>query len=136
MIGGGIIACLVFAMIALYPVSRDYYLMARDVAHLQSEYDAVIARNEQIEEQTETLKTSEGIQDRAREQFGWTANGETAVNITGLPTTSSPTALPPDVPRGYAAEEADWWAGVLDAFFSVPEKQPPAQLDDPFTKEQ
>ncbi|MDR2109595.1 MAG: septum formation initiator family protein [Coriobacteriales bacterium] len=128
----GILACLAFAAVTLYPSARGFYLSTRVVDQRQIELNAVQARNEQIANQTATLQTAEGIQDRARERLGMAMNGEAAVNITGLNLTSSSTALPAEIPRDLIVAEADWWLNFLDAFFAVPEPQKPVQPEDPF----
>jgi hypothetical protein len=111
----------------MYPVGHDLYFAHREQQRVEAEYQAVLDRNETIREQIEMIETPEGIEDRAREQFGWVREGEEAVNITGLSTSESSTVLPDAVTPGSILPYSDWWLETLDAFFGY-EYQPPAQL--------
>ena len=128
----GVAFCLVFATVTLYPVLREYYITSRDYELLILEREAVLNRNARIEEQIAKLQTDEGIQDRAREQFGWVMEGEQAINITGLPNLESSTALPPAVIPGSLEAEASWWIDFLDWFFDIDTNKPIQELYDPF----
>jgi cell division protein FtsB len=108
---------LIVAAVALYPAARDYYFAMREDQRLDAEYQAVLERNNKIQQRIEDLKTPEGIADKAREELGWVLDGEEAVNITGLGSTESSTALPPAVePQSVEVPEA-WWTQTLDEFF-------------------
>jgi cell division protein FtsB len=119
-----VIGALIFAVVMLYPVAREYYVVKREHDRLSAEYQAVIDRNEKIKQQIDELSTPEGIEDRAREEFGWVKEGEEAVNITGLTITESSTGLPPAVEPGTVQAAEHWWTQTLDEFFGV--NDPPA----------
>jgi cell division protein FtsB len=110
---------LVLAVVVLYPVAREYYLVMRDKDRLDAEYEAVVSRNEKIREQIKGLQTPEGIADRAREEFGWVKDGEEAVNITGLDVFESTTALPLAIEPGTIEVPETWLTQTLDTFFGV-----------------
>ncbi|MDR3036930.1 MAG: septum formation initiator family protein [Coriobacteriales bacterium] len=125
-----ILLFLVLAAVMLYPVAREYYVAQRENDRLSAEYQAVLERNEKIRQQIDDLQTPEGIEDRAREEWGWVKQGEQAVNITGLNITDSSTGLPTAVESGSIKAPEDWWTQTLDEFFAVtPPKQKPQQDD-------
>ncbi|MDR1013883.1 MAG: septum formation initiator family protein [Coriobacteriales bacterium] len=120
--------CLAFMAFMLYPVAREYYLVMRENEQVSAEYQAVLDRNERIRRQIEDLQTPEGIEDRAREEFGWVKEGEEAVNITGLKVSDSSTGLPPavgpdavDVPETWLTQTLDEFFGIRDAVPAVPD---------------
>ncbi|MDR0347272.1 MAG: septum formation initiator family protein, partial [Coriobacteriales bacterium] len=116
-----IVLSLILAAVMLYPVAREYYLAKRENDRVLLEYQAVLERNTKIKQQIDELQTPEGIEDRAREEFGWVRNGEEAVNVTGLEVSESSTVLPPSVDFATIKAPEDWWTQVLDEFFGVPE---------------
>jgi cell division protein FtsB len=127
-----VILSLVVAAVTLYPVARDYYLAKRENDRLSAEYQAIARRNEKIQSQIDELQTPEGIEDRAREEFGWVREGEQAVNITGLDVSESSTRLPSAVEPGSVEAPENWWTQTLDEFFDVQEAEPVSPYpDDP-----
>jgi hypothetical protein len=123
----GLILVLVIGGLILYPVARDLYCSERAKARVDTEREAIVDRNEAVQDQIDSIQTPEGIEDRAREQFGWVRDGEEAVNITGLQASDSSTILPDAIAPGSILPYSDWWTQALDAFFGY-EYQPPAQL--------
>jgi cell division protein FtsB len=119
--------CIALAAVILYPVARDYYIALRSNDRLMAELEAVENRNSQIQSQIDALSTPEGIEDRAREEFGWVKEGEQAVNITGLDVSNSSTALPENIQQGTIAAEGTWVTEFLDTFFDVDTHSTPAQ---------
>jgi cell division protein FtsB len=114
-----VVACLVFATFMLYPVGKDYYTSMRSNQQLSAELDALNGRNNQIQDQINDLQTPEGIEDRAREEFGWVPQGEQAVNITGLSVTDSSTKLPAAIEPGSVSAPSSWITNMLDFIFGV-----------------
>ena len=114
-----IVVILAIATYMLYPVARNYYIAFRENTRLEAEYEAVMARNEKIRDQLVELTTPEGIQDRAREEFGWVMEGEEAVNITGLNITESSTGLPASIEPGSVKASDTWWTKFLDFIFGI-----------------
>ena len=129
----GVAFCLALAVFMLYPALREYYIASREHEQLVLEYAAVMERNDKISEQIAHLQTPEGIEDRAREQFGWVKKGEEAVNITGLRIADSSTALPAAVASGSLKAESTWWTNFLDFIFNVDTTEPIQETYDPFT---
>jgi cell division protein FtsB len=127
-----IILSLALAVVMLYPVLREYYVALRVNAHAHAEYEAVVDRNEKIQQQIDELSTLEGIEDRAREEFGWVRAGEEAVNITGLDVSDSSTGLPSAIEPGSVKAPGTWLTETLDEFFGVADAIPASpDPDDP-----
>jgi cell division protein FtsB len=127
-----IIFSLVLAAVMLYPVARDFYLAKRENDRVNAENQAVLNRNDAIQQQIDELQTLEGIEDRAREEFGWVREGEEAVNITGITVSESSTGLPPAIEPGSVEAPETWWTQVLDEFFDVNVQGPaPPPTEDP-----
>ncbi|MDR1184399.1 MAG: septum formation initiator family protein [Coriobacteriales bacterium] len=126
-----IILSLVLAVIMLYPVAREFYLAQRENDRVNAEHQAVVNRNEAIQRQIDELQTPEGIEDRAREEFGWVREGEEAVNITGLTVSESSTGLPNAIEPGSIDAPETRWTQLLDQFFDVSEPPPDSSpVDD------
>ena len=115
------LACVVYM---LYPVARDYYSTWRENNRLEAEYQALLERNAKIEQLVEALKTPEGIEDWARQQFGWVLAGEKAVNVTGLEIHDGSTGLPSSIEPGSVEVAETWWMQVLDFIFGIEEQKP------------
>jgi cell division protein FtsB len=130
----GLLFCLVFAFLTLQPVLREYYVASRAHDLQMAEYAAVLERNEKIETQIASLQTPEGIEDRAREQFGWVRKGEEVVNITGLELSDSSTVLPAAIAPGSIAAESNWWTNLLDYLFDVDTSKQASEQHDPFVR--
>jgi cell division protein FtsB len=125
-----IICVLVFAASMLYPMAREYYLATRENDRVHAENQAVVDRNDKIQQQIDELQTPEGIEDRAREEFGWVREGEEAVNITGLNVSESSTGLPLAVDPDTVRAPENWWTQTLDEFFQVVEPTPVTPYPD------
>jgi len=121
---------LVFTVYTLYPVARDFYSAWRDSYYLESEYKALLERNEKIRQLVDDLRTPEGIIDKAREEFGWVLQDEKAVNITGLNLTEGSKGLPASIEPGTVQVEEIWWMLILDFIFGVEDKVPANQNPD------
>ena len=121
---GVIILALAFIVYMLYPVARNYYTTWRENNRLEAEYQALLERNAKIEQLVEALKTPEGIEDWARQQYGWVLEGEKAVNVTGLEIRDSSRGLPSSVEPGSVDIEETWWMILLDFIFGVEEQKP------------
>ena len=113
------VVCLAIAAVLLVPVAGDYYVAKRANDQLEAEYQALVNRNAKIQDQIDSLETPEGIEDRAREEFGWVKEGESAVNITGLETSDSSTVMPNAVSPGSVLPESTWLTNLLDKVFGV-----------------
>ena len=131
-VSSGLLLSLLISVVMLYPALQNYYIAYRVNEQLLQELISVEERNEQVRSQIAYLNTKEGIADRARERFGWTSHGETAVNITGLEITDATTVLPASVPNGSGSAPVTWWTQILDALFCIEEEPAAEPIPDPF----
>ncbi|MDR2106688.1 MAG: septum formation initiator family protein [Coriobacteriales bacterium] len=130
-----IVLGVILAVIILYPAAREHHIIKRENEHAHAENQAVKDRNAKIEQQIDELSTLEGIEDRAREEFGWVRPDEEAVNITGLSELEGSTRLPSAIEPGSVKAPRDWWMQTLDEFFGVVEDTPaPVLPEGPVSK--
>lgn len=118
---GIFIIFLVIVVCMLYPVARDNYTAYRENGRLNAEYQQVLARNDKIQSLINEMRTPEGIEDKARQEFGWVKQGEQAVNVTGITVQQSSTGLPAVVETGTTPHAETWWMQLLDFIFQVRE---------------
>lgn len=109
----GLFMCAAF----LYEPAQQFYLEMRDRDRLVVEYEAVSARNEAIESEVAALSTPEGIQDRARQEFGWVAEGEYAVSVTGIEPKDGSASFQATINAASIQAPDTWYSDVLDPFF-------------------
>lgn len=83
LIGGLVVACLVFSICFLYQPARDFYISVREQDRLQAQYDALKNTNNQLQEDIEYLQTEEGIKQRASETLGLIQQGESIGYVAG-----------------------------------------------------
>lgn len=114
----GVAVCLAFCCAFLYTPARQYYQEMRERDRLALEYEAVQQRNGSLEDSVAYLSTDEGVEDQAREEFGWVKDGERAVSVSGVEVEEesnftanvlSSDIEPPDT----------WYSGILDPLFGV-----------------
>lgn len=114
---GATVACIALACVVLYDPARMYYQEIREVARLQAEYDAIMARNDSLQASVDHLSTEAGIADEAREQLGWVSPGENAVNVSGLEDKES--GFQANVVSDQVKPPETWYSSILDPFFGV-----------------
>lgn len=114
---GASVAVVALACVVLYDPARMYYQEIREVARLQAEYDAIVARNDSLQASVDRLSTEEGIADEARDQLGWVNPGENAVNVSGLDAKES--AFQANVVSDQVEPPETWYSPFLDPFFGV-----------------
>ncbi|MBQ9955226.1 MAG: septum formation initiator family protein [Eggerthellaceae bacterium] len=112
-----LLACCFACCLFLYSPAQQYYQEMRDRDRLAVEYAAVAERNASIERQVARLSTPEGIQDRAREEFGWISEGEYAVSVVGLSSQDEPADFQANINSASIKAPETWYSDVLDAFF-------------------
>ncbi|MEG1512903.1 MAG: septum formation initiator family protein [Raoultibacter sp.] len=117
--GGAIVAvCLVLSCAFLYPAAKDYYVAVREQAQVQAEYAALDQRNAAIQAEVDRLSTSEGIEDKARKEFGWVKAGDNSVSVYGLDKAKR-TNLNANVAENSIPAPDTWYSALLDALFGV-----------------
>lgn len=112
-------ACVALSCVFLYPSAQQLYVSARENDRLQAEYDAVAARNLAIQHEVDALNTVTGIEDRAREEFGWSYAGEYAVTVQGLDVSEEASTFAANIVPGSVEMPETWYSKLLDPFFGV-----------------
>lgn len=112
-----LLVCLFACGIFLYEPAQTLYQEVRDRDKLAVEYAAVSARNEAIESEVRALSTPEGIQDRARKEFGWISEGEYAVSVTGVSPDDSIANFQATINPASIQAPDTWYSDLLDPFF-------------------
>ena len=110
-----IVACIiVFALVVLYPVGRDYYKTMRTEQRLQAQLDAVTERNEAVQ--------AEGIENQARSDLGWVREGESSAVVTNEQgTVDNASRLPDHLDEKSITAPQTWYYSILDTIFFVHE---------------
>ena len=124
MIATVVICAVVFVSVYLYPSARQWYVSEREYQQAQAEYAAIVERNQALENDIAMLGTNEGIEQRAREQFGWVRADEHAVRITNIDATSdthqnADNAPIAQVPTGSVEAPSEWYTPFLNVLFGV-----------------
>jgi cell division protein FtsB len=113
-------ACLILGCAFVYPSAKDAYTAVRNADQAQAEYQAVVDRNNEIQSRIDTLKTDEGIEDLARNSYGYVMEGEKSVRVAGLGSQSIAADAEnqtPAVASGSVAPPTTWYSPVLDVVF-------------------
>lgn len=118
-----IVACIVvFALVVLYPVGRDYYKTMRTEQRLQAQLDAVTERNEAVQAENDALQTEEGIENQARSDLGWVREGESSAVVTNEQgTVDNASRLPDHLDEKSITAPQTWYYSILDTIFFVHE---------------
>lgn len=119
MVGVALAACLVLTGIFLYPSAKQYYVTMRECDRLQAEYEAIENRNANIQSEVDALATDAGVEDRAREEFGWVKTGEHAVNVRGLDVGEDESTFRANIVPGSVKAPETWYSKWLDPLFGV-----------------
>lgn len=117
-----VVAVLVFFAVTYYPVAKVQYRETRERARLQTELDAIKARNARLKVTVDRLKTPAGVEDYARLQLGMVKKGEhVMVVVDGTEPTQSPlaTAKPIIDSEEAAKPPIGPWTAFLDSVFGV-----------------
>ena len=111
------VACLVMSVMFLYPAAQQYYVTVRENEQVQAEYAAILQRNENIQNQIDQLNTTQGIEDKAREELGWVKQGEQSGTVFGLEGDASKPDYVESIPAGSVEAPQSWYSPVLDFIF-------------------
>lgn len=114
-----IIGCLALSGAFLYPAAQQYYLTVREHDRIEAEYQLVQERNDDIRSQVELLSSEEGIEDRARQEFGWVKEGENSVKVHGLETEEESVTYSKNISAGSVEAPPTWYSPMLDVIFGV-----------------
>lgn len=119
LVGVTVLSSIAVMIVMLYFPAQELYLNYRQQERLQSELDAVLARNQQMQDRVDSLQTAEGIQDEARLYHNLIMPGENAVYVSGTDYAAASTAIPADIPRGSGTSTSTWSTDLLDRVFGV-----------------
>lgn len=114
----GIAACLAFCCMFLYTPAQQYYQEMRERDRLALEYQAVVDRNDQLEQSVNYLSTDAGVEDQARADFGWIREGERAVSVSGL-TVDEELNFTANILSSDIKPPHTWYSAFLDPIFGV-----------------
>ena len=112
----GAIAVLIVAVAVLYPIGCTYYQALRQEQTLQAELDAVNQRNEKIDAENKQLETDEGVENQAREEYGWVKDDEKATVVVNSDDSGSGD-MPSQVDGSKIEPPHTWYYDILDIVF-------------------
>lgn len=112
----GAIAVLIVAVAVLYPIGCTYYQALRQEQTLQAELDAVNQRNEKIDAENKQLETDEGVENQAREEYGWVKDDEKATVVVNSGDSGSGD-MPSQVDGSKIEPPHTWYYDILDIIF-------------------
>lgn len=126
-------ACLILGCAFVYPSAKDAYTAVRNADQAEAEYQAVLNRNDEIQNRINTLQTDEGIEDLARNSYGYVMEGEHSVRVSGLGAQSIAADAEnqtPAVAAGSVAPTDTWYSPVLDVVFGYTPDNATTSADD------
>ena len=99
-----------------YQPAKICYTQFRNTEKAAAELELVQARNEKLSANVASLKTDEGIEDKAKEDYGYVVKGEGAAHVSGIDSGNNSKLLEyVDSNKVTAPDTA--LTGVLDAIF-------------------
>ena len=99
-----------------YQPAKICYTQIRNTEKAAAELELVQARNEKLSANVASLKTDEGIEDKAKEDYGYVVKGEGAAHVSGIDSGNNSKLLEyVDSNKVTAPDTA--LTGVLDAIF-------------------
>lgn len=113
-------ACVLVVATSVYPAAQNLYIQSRQNDQLVAEYQAVVDRNQELEQHVEALRTDEGMEELAHESLGWVKDGEHSVSVVtdGSADPSSDTiSETDDIVAGSVPTPDTWYSPVLDLVF-------------------
>ena len=117
-------ASVLFVLAMLYPPARTYYTALRGRDAVSAQLSTLSSSNDALQGEVGALMTREGIEDEARRR-GFVAEGDTAVDMSGVDDTGTSAATDATVLSGSDASadaSQPWYAGVLDFVFQYDSK--------------
>lgn len=114
------VACMVVAVIWLYPTAQQYYCSVRNYDKLALEYEALADRNSTLQSDVDALQTDSGVEQRAHDQLGWVKKGEETAYVSGLNISSadSGSAVVANISSDSVQAPTTWYSPVLDVVFA------------------
>lgn len=119
MAAAAVLVCIAFTISFLYAPFKQLYVDTREKDRLTAEYNAIVERNQKLEESVATLQTDAGIEDAARTQLGWVKSDERSIAVTGLDLSSDESSFQGNIVSDDIAYPETWYSSVLDPLFGV-----------------
>ena len=126
---GAVLLCVLFCGVFLYEPAKQYYQEMRERDRLELEYAAIQERNESLESSVNYLSTDEGVEDKAREEFGWVKEDEHAVSVSGI-TVEQESDFTANIVSSDIKPPDTWYSAFLDPFFGVNYDKEPAPAEE------
>ncbi|MBR3691018.1 MAG: septum formation initiator family protein [Eggerthellaceae bacterium] len=114
----GVAACIAFCCMFLYTPAQQCYQEMRERDRLELEYQAIVDRNEKLQQSVNYLSTDAGVEDQARADFGWIREGERAVSVSGL-TVDEELNFTANIVSSDVKPPHTWYSDFLDPIFGV-----------------
>jgi cell division protein FtsB len=111
------LVCLGLVVVFLYEPAAQCYCQMRELDRLNAEYAAVETHNDTLQTSVDTLQSGTGIEDSATSQFGMVKQGEQAVVVTGINSSTQDSDFRSNVVPGSVPAPDTWYSSVLDAVF-------------------
>lgn len=111
-----IVAFILIVGVVLYPIGCTYYQAMRQQQQLQAVLDAVNERNDRIDSENKQLETDEGVENQARQEYGWVKDGENATVVTNGDDGSG-SDMPSQVDETKIEPPHTWYYDILDIIF-------------------
>ena len=112
----GVIVFVLVVGAVLYPIGCTYYQAMRQQQQLEAVLDAVNERNDKIEGENKQLETDEGVENQAREEYGWIKEGEHATVVTNG-ADDGESEMPSQVDETKIEPPHTWYYDILDVIF-------------------
>lgn len=119
---GVVCACCLVMCVSLYAPAQTYYQQVRERDRLTAEYAAISDRNDYLQSSVDYLQTDQGVEDKARSDFGLVQDGESTAAVVGVEAEDS-SIFVANVAADSVPAPDTWYSGVLDAFFAYQPQQ-------------
>lgn len=110
------VAVVALVAVALYGPAQQYYQQMRETDRLQAEYAAVAARSNTLQSTIDSLRSDEGIEDKAHTDLGYVKKGEETATVKGANIVDN-TEFSSNVAPGSIPAPETWYSPVLDVLF-------------------
>lgn len=110
------VAVVALVAVMLYGPAQQYYQQMRETDRLQAEYAAVAARSNTLQSTIDSLRSEEGVEDKAHTDLGYVKKGEQTATVKGANIVDN-TEFSSNVAPGSVPAPETWYSPVLDAFF-------------------
>lgn len=118
------VLCVILVGVFLYVPAQQYYKSVREHDKLEAEYAVIAERNQVLDEQNDSLAGDAGMEDAAREKYGYVVKGDQTAVVTGLSERTTDSSrdgeqIEANVLSSAVKAPEKWYTPYLDAFFGV-----------------